>query len=216
MANLVGSDIGLNYKGILNLGATVNQNISGSLQYLTDGDGNNLLIQVSTGAIRFGGATGLNWDDANNRLGIGTASPSAKLDVSGSILITTGSLGVGTTGSAIVGRIDASNDVVAYSTSDIRLKKNIQLIPNALDKIDKINGYTFNWKKDKKLTDIHGFAGHDVGVIAQEIEEILPEIVTIRDNGYKAVKYEKIIPLLIQCIKELKSEINELKSKTQN
>lgn len=75
MANLVGSDIGLNYKGILNLGATVNQNVSGSLQYLTDGDGNNLLIQVSTGAVRFGGATGLNWDDTNNRLGIGTATP---------------------------------------------------------------------------------------------------------------------------------------------
>jgi len=131
-------------------------------------------------------------------------------------VIITGSLGVGTTGSAIVGRIDASNDVVAYSTSDIRLKKNIQPIPNALDKIDKINGYTFDWKKDKKLTDIHGFVGHDVGVIAQEIEEILPEIVTTRDNGYKAVKYEKIVPLLIQCIKELKSEIDELKSKTQN
>ena len=127
-----------------------------------------------------------------------------------------GSLGVGTTGWVIVGRIDASNDVVAYSTSDIRLKKNIQLIPNALDKIDKINGYTFNWKEDKELSNTHGFAGHDVGVIAQEIEEILPEIVTTRNNGYKAVKYEKIVPLLIQCIKELKSEINELKSKTQN
>jgi len=75
MANLVGSDIGLNYKGIINLGATVNQNVSGSLQYLTDGDGNNLLLQVSTSAVRFGSSTGLNWDDTNNRLGIGTATP---------------------------------------------------------------------------------------------------------------------------------------------
>jgi hypothetical protein len=75
MANLFGNDIGLNYKGIINLGATVNQNISGSLQYLTDGDGNNLLLQVSTSAVRFGGSTGLNWDDTNNRLGIGTATP---------------------------------------------------------------------------------------------------------------------------------------------
>jgi hypothetical protein len=75
MANLFGSDIGLNYKGILNLGATVNQNVSASLQYLTDGDGNNLLLQVSTSAVRFGSSTGLNWDDTNNRLGIGTATP---------------------------------------------------------------------------------------------------------------------------------------------
>jgi hypothetical protein len=75
MANLVGSDIGLNYKGIINLGATVNQNVSGSLQYLTDGDGNNLLLQVSTSAVRFGSSTGLNWDNTNNRLGIGTATP---------------------------------------------------------------------------------------------------------------------------------------------
>lgn len=59
MANLVGSDIGLNYKGILNLGATVNQNVSGSLQYLTDGDGNNLPIQVSTTATQLNYGVGI-------------------------------------------------------------------------------------------------------------------------------------------------------------
>ena len=73
MANLVGSDIGLNYKGILNLGATVNQNISGSLQYLTDGDGNNLPIQVSTTATQI-----------NYGVGIGGApNPTAGLQVYG-------------------------------------------------------------------------------------------------------------------------------------
>jgi len=75
MANLFNNDIGLNYKGLINIGSSINQNISGSLQYLTDGDGNNLPIQVSTSAVRFGGSTGLNWDDTNNRLGIGTATP---------------------------------------------------------------------------------------------------------------------------------------------
>jgi hypothetical protein len=52
-----------------------------------------------------------------------------------------------------------------------------------------------------------------VGVIAQEIEEVLPEVVTTRDNGYKAVKYEKIVPLLIEAIKEQSKQINELKEK---
>ena len=61
--------------------------------------------------------------------------------------------------------------------------------------------------------EIHSFEGHDVGVLAQEIEEVLPEVVTTRDSGYKAVRYEKIVPLLIQGIKELKDEVEILKSK---
>lgn len=72
MANLFGSDIGLNYKGILNLGATVNQNVSGSLQYLTDGDGNNLPIQVSTTATQL-----------NYGVGIGGAPTTSGLHVYG-------------------------------------------------------------------------------------------------------------------------------------
>ena len=104
-------------------------------------------------------------------------------------------------------------DVIAYASSDKRLKTNIQPIENPLDKLNQISGYTFDW--DDKIT-VHGHEGHDIGVIAQEIEEVLPEVVTTRDNGYKAVKYEKIIPLLIEAIKELKAEVDSLKSGNYN
>ena len=59
--------------------------------------------------------------------------------------------------------------------------------------------------------EVHSHEGQDVGVIAQEIEEVLPEIVATRDNGYKAVYYEKLVPLLIEAVKELKAEVDELK-----
>ena len=93
-------------------------------------------------------------------------------------LIVTGGVGVG-------GSVNVAGDVVAYSTSDRNFKENITPIENALDKISKISGNTYDWKED--LKDIHGFEGNDVGVIAQEIEEVLPQLVTTRENGYKAV-----------------------------
>ena len=125
-----------------------------------------------------------------------------------------GSLSVGgISTSATVGRIDASNDIVAFSTSDIRFKENIQPIKNALQKVNQISGNTFDWKSDPELTILHGFKGKDVGVIAQEIEAILPEIVTTKDSGYKGVKYEKLVPLLIEAIKELTDKVNKLENK---
>ena len=122
-----------------------------------------------------------------------------------------------TTLNTTTGRIDATNDVVSFSTSDKRLKCNIKPIENSLCKIIGVKGYSFDWKKltPEEIKTIHGNSGKDVGVIAQEIEKILPEAVTIRDNGYKAVNYEKIIPLLIEAIKEQQNIINELKSKIQ-
>ena len=66
---------------------------------------------------------------------------------------------------------------------------------------DKISGVEYDWNTSLQTT----YIGHDVGVLAQEIEEILPEAVVTRPDGYKAVKYEKLIPLLIQAIKELKA-----------
>ena len=122
-------------------------------------------------------------------------------------------LGVGLAAQSTNGRIDASNDIVAFSSSDKRLKENIKPIAKPLDKVLKLNGVEFDWKelttKEKQV--IHSNEGHDVGVIAQEVEKVLPEVVQTRDNGYMAVKYEKMVPLLIEAIKELKAEIEELK-----
>jgi len=145
---------------------------------------------------------------SSGNVGIGTTSPSQKLEVNGKAKITT-SLSVGSIGpSATTGRIDASNDVVAYSTSDIRLKDNIKKIDKALNKVNSIQGIEFDWVEKEE---VHGNSGHDIGVIAQEIEKVLPDVVTTRDNGYKAVKYEKIVPLLIEAIKDLSKQVDGLK-----
>jgi hypothetical protein len=103
--------------------------------------------------------------------------------------------------------IRVSGDVVAYYSSDKRLKDNIKPIDNALDKVSSINGVTFEWnEKSHKET-----GKKDIGVVAQEIEKILPEVVETRSNGYKAVDYQKLTALLIESVKELKAEIEDLK-----
>jgi len=101
--------------------------------------------------------------------------------------------------------IEASGDVIAFGSSDERLKDNITNIHKPIDKINKIGGYKFTWN-DKQDT----YLGKDVGVLAQEIEAIMPEVVTTRATGYKAVKYEKIVPLLIEGIKELDKKIKDI------
>lgn len=106
------------------------------------------------------------------------------------------------------GGISATGDVVAFASSDRRLKDNITSIKNPLEKINKIGGYSFTWNSNQDT-----YSGNDYGVVAQEIEEIFPELVRNRDNGYKAVKYEKLIPLLIESIKELNKEVELLKLK---
>ena len=107
--------------------------------------------------------------------------------------------------------IVADGDVIAFNASDMRLKNNLKVIEGALDKIDGIAGYEFDWNDNSP-----GWArqrGHDVGVVAQEIEKIHPEIVEERKNGYLGVDYKRLVPLLIQSIKELKQEVEELKKK---
>jgi len=121
------------------------------------------------------------------------------------------SLGIGTTASTTTGEIRATGDITAYYSSDARLKENVTPIENALEKVNQISGNTYDWKEG--YDEVHSHKGNDVGVIAQEIEEILPQIVTNRDNGYKAVQYEKIIPLLIEAIKELSAKVDRLENK---
>jgi len=121
----------------------------------------------------------------------------------------------GTTGTTTNGLIRATNDIVAFYSSDERLKTDIIPIPDALNKIMQISGNTFTWiplTEEEKKT-IHGNEGKDIGVIAQEIEKVLPELVENRTTGYKAVKYDKLTALLIEAVKELNKKVINLENK---
>jgi hypothetical protein len=132
------------------------------------------------------------------------------------------SLAVGnTTPTGTVGQIVATNSITAFY-SDRRLKQNIVPISNALDKVDQLTGVTYT---QNKLAEDFGYNDYSqqVGVIAQEVQQVLPEVVKLApfDMGpdgtsrtgehYLTVQYEKIIPLLVEAIKELKKEIATLK-----
>jgi hypothetical protein len=164
---------------------------------------------ANTGVTSITAGTGVSRDSAT-----GTVTISIGQAVATSDNVRFASIGVGMAASGTSGRIDAANDIVAFSTSDVRLKENIKPIENALDKISKISGNTYDWKAD--LKDVHGYEGNDVGVIAQEVEAVLPQLVQDRDNGYKAVKYDKLVALLIEGIKEQQTQIHNLTLEIEN
>lgn len=117
--------------------------------------------------------------------------------------------------SRTVGEFSATGDIVAYA-SDGRLKKILHRIEDPLEKISKINGYYFEWDKD--ACEEAGFvpaADAEHGLIAQEVEEIMPEFVVPApfNDDYKTLKYDRMVSLLVECIKELKEEISDLKNK---
>tara|TARA_B100000902_G_C27080639_1_gene798730 strand:- start:28 stop:918 length:891 start_codon:yes stop_codon:yes gene_type:complete len=113
------------------------------------------------------------------------------------------------------GDLHVKADVVAYSStpSDIRLKKNFTKIDNGLDVISKLDGQTFNWKKDEGRL--------SAGFKAQEVEKVLPHLVDERElplhsddeRDYKVLRYEEIIPYLVEAIKEQQEQINKLEEK---
>jgi len=178
-------------------------------------------IDTSSGSLTLSSASGGMNLDANE------VDVNANMDVSGNVDLNSSSLSKittmsiakvqsttnstsKTTGALIVsGGVGINNDlqvggdITAFASSDINLKENINVIPNALDKINAISGNTFTWKDSDK--------GEDTGVIAQEIEALgLPGVTTIRDDGTKAVRYEKLVPVLIQAIKELSAKVDAL------
>ena len=85
--------------------------------------------------------------------------------------------------------------------------------PTATSAVASISASNFLSASYLEIVNDANIKGNDVGVIAQEIEQILPQIVTNRDNGFKAVQYEKIIPLLIEAIKELSAKVDSLENK---
>ena len=99
-----------------------------------------------------------------------------------------------------------TGDITAFSSSDVTLKENITPISNAVDKVLSISGNTFTWN-DKSI--YNGEEG--TGIIAQEIEALeLPGVTETRQDGTKAVRYDRLVPLLIEAIKELDGKIKSL------
>ena len=124
----------------------------------------------------------------------------------------TPSFGATSTGAlSVTGAITATGDMTAYYSSDRNLKTNIAPITGALAKVEAISGVTYNWNETAveqgKSADVR-----EAGVIAQEVQAVLPEVVKTRDNGFLAVDYEKMVALLIEAVKELSAEVKDLKA----
>ena len=125
-------------------------------------------------------------------------------------LTTTGYLGVGTDNPSYALQVGESGDGTQARAnawnlnSDRRWKKDLVVIPNALGKLQQVNGYFYHWKEGADTT-------QQVGIIAQEIEEILPQCVSTDESGYKSVDYGKLTAWLIQVNKEQEEEILSLK-----
>jgi hypothetical protein len=112
------------------------------------------------------------------------------------------------------GDMRATGEVEAFLGSDRRLKTGLDPINSALDKVDELTGYNFDWRNNDSVMP-HKRGNRDVGVIAQEVEQILPnavkEFADGHSKGYKSVSYDKLVPLLIEAIKDLRSQVNNLR-----
>jgi len=137
---------------------------------------------------------------------IDTASGNLTLDSATNVININAAANI-TGNTVITGILSVTDDITAFYSSDFRLKDNIAPIEDPLAKVLSISGNTYDWNEKS------GKEGHDVGVIAQEVLEVLPEAVTTRDNGYLAVDYQKIVPLLIEAIKELSAKVKDLETK---
>lgn len=171
----------------LSAGGGTNSNVQTSIDlsgYSTVADMSSNIVMRTVGVER------LRIDNAGN-VGIGTAAPTTKLYVNGDI-----------TANSIAG------------TSDIRFKTNVRSVENALDKVKALRGVYFNWNQQAFPEKEFG-AQSELGFIAQEVEKVVPEIVT-KDktkDEYRSVKYDKLVALLVEAIKEQQKQIDSLKIK---
>jgi hypothetical protein len=129
-----------------------------------------------------------------------------------------GSLAVGSvTANTTDGAIWASNNITAFASSDIRFKENVRDIPNALEKVETIGGKLFDWTAQyiESMGGEHSYFMHksDAGVIAQDVEKVLPELVRTREDGSLAVDYPKLVALAFAAIKELSEKVKILEAK---
>ena len=116
-------------------------------------------------------------------------------------------------GLTINGSITATGDITAYFSSDKRFKDNVQIIPDALSKVRKINGVTWEWND---LVDDVTKQSPNTGLIAQEVQQVLPEVVKERGDGHLGLDYSKMMGLLVEAIKEQQNKIDNLSIEIEN
>ena len=174
-------------------------NITGLAEYIADTVGAMVSGNTESGL-------SVTYQDADNTLDFSlTKDPTITLtgDATGSGTMTNlGNVSIAVDVSSITGDLGVTGVVTATdfnSTSDVTLKENINLIDNPLEKISMLNGYTFNWINNKKEA---------VGIVAQEVEKVFPQIVSTGEDGLKRVSYDSLIPLLIESIKDLKNKLD--------
>jgi len=147
----------------------------------------------------------------NGNITMGTGDISCDVISCNSINTNNGNISMGT-GILTCGQVRSTGDIIAFFTSDSRLKENIKKIESPLHKLTQINGYTFTWNASDEIT---YRKGDDVGLIAQEVRSIIPQAVILRENGYYGLDYVKVIPLLVESIKELKQKVDVLENVIQ-
>ena len=158
-------------------------------------------ITVTAAAGTLSGATLASGVTASSLTSVGTLT---SLTVSGATA--TGAL-------TVTGAVTATGDITAFFTSDKRHKNNIKTIPNALEKVTKLNGVTWEWNDDvNEVTK----STPKTGLIAQEVQEVLPEVVKTRDDGFLALDYSKMMGLMVEAIKEQQSQIEKLRMDLDN
>ena len=154
----------------------------------------------------------------------GTSSADARIrffntisENNGMTILENGNIGMGLTNPTV--RLQVNGDIIANSiagSSDIRFKQNVRPVVNALDKIKALRGVYFNWNQ-KSFPEKEFGAQDELGFIAQEVEKVVPEIVTKdkTQEAYRSVKYDKLVALLVEAIKEQQKQIDSLNSKIE-
>jgi hypothetical protein len=186
-------------------GNIISYDASGNPVAVATGNDGQVLTSAGAGAVcafETLPITALNNATANELVTVG--STTTELDAEANLTFDGSTL-------AVTGAITATGDVTAFSTSDKSLKQNIINIDSSLDKVSQLNGVYYNWTQEALEKNKHLDDKKEVGVIAQDVEKVLPEIVATRKDGTKAVKYERLCAVLIEAVKELQEQIKDLK-----
>jgi hypothetical protein len=208
----------LGYTGVTNANYITNNNqITNGAGYITGvtnisgnaGTATKLQTARTIAGVSFDGSANITLSNSNITNGAGYTTYSSNQATDNSSNVHFEGLMVGQTTGATANTIRCVGDIVAYYSSDQQFKDNIVTLEGALDKVKAIRGVRFDWNDKQDV-----YEGHDIGVVAQEVEAVLPELVHYREhNDSKAVDYVKLTAVLIEAVKELAAKVEVLENR---